>query len=105
MVQGTPGATKYNGSMDAISKILKADGIRGLYRGFGMSMMTYAPSSAVWWAAYGSSQRLIWRSKNSFPLLVYAVYHNVFFCKHGPAFLSNNAHFNEQSLEAMSGFF
>jgi len=61
MVQGTPGATKYNGSMDAISKILKADGIRGLYRGFGMSVMTYAPSSAVWWAAYGSSQRLIWR--------------------------------------------
>ncbi|KAH9569098.1 hypothetical protein CY35_03G114300 [Sphagnum magellanicum] len=61
MVQGTPGATKYNGSIDAIRKILRTDGIRGLYRGFGMSVLTYSPSSAVWWAAYGSSQRLIWR--------------------------------------------
>lgn len=61
MVQGTPGATKYDGSIDAIRKILRADGIRGLYRGFGMSVLTYSPSSAVWWAAYGSSQRLIWR--------------------------------------------
>ncbi|KAA8530461.1 hypothetical protein F0562_005170 [Nyssa sinensis] len=23
--------------------------------------MTYSPSSAVWWASYGSSQRIIWR--------------------------------------------
>jgi hypothetical protein len=60
-VQGTPGATKYDGSIDAIRKILRADGVRGLYRGFGMSVLTYSPSSAVWWAAYGSSQRLIWR--------------------------------------------
>lgn len=62
MVQGTPGATKYSGGFDAIQKILKADGIRGLYRGFGMSVFTYSPSSAVWWASYGASQRLIWRA-------------------------------------------
>ncbi|KAL3682108.1 hypothetical protein R1sor_000130 [Riccia sorocarpa] len=61
MVQGTIGTTQYNGSIDAVRQILKADGIRGLYRGFGMSVLTYSPSSAVWWAAYGSSQRLIWR--------------------------------------------
>lgn len=70
MVQGTPGATHYTGSVDAISKIVKADGIRGLYRGFGMSVLTYSPSSAVWWAAYGSSQRLIWRCSL---LLLYSV--------------------------------
>lgn len=61
MVQGTPGSRKYAGGMDALRKILAADGIRGLYRGFGMSVLTYSPNSAVWWAAYGSSQRLIWR--------------------------------------------
>ncbi|CAM6107591.1 unnamed protein product [Calypogeia fissa] len=62
MVQGSVGTTHYSGSLDAVRQILKADGIRGLYRGFGMSVLTYSPSSAVWWAAYGSSQRVIWRS-------------------------------------------
>lgn len=62
MVQGTAGAKNYSGGLDAARKILKTDGIRGLYRGFGMSVVTYSPSSAVWWASYGSSQRIIWRS-------------------------------------------
>lgn len=61
MVQGYSGHTKYNGGMDVARKILKSDGVRGLYRGFGLSVMTYSPSSAVWWATYGSSQRIIWR--------------------------------------------
>eukprot|EP00250_Pteridium_aquilinum_P006456 c16379_g1_i1 orf=111-1076(+) len=62
MIQGTPEAAKYSGGFDVIRKILKADGIRGLYRGFGMSVITYSPSSAVWWASYGASQRLIWKA-------------------------------------------
>ena len=61
MVQGTPDAKKYSGGLDAARKILKADGVRGLYRGFGLSVMTYAPTSAVWWASYGGGQRLIWK--------------------------------------------
>ncbi|XP_074568318.1 uncharacterized protein LOC141824881 [Curcuma longa] len=61
MVQGYSGFAKYNGGFDVARKILKSEGIRGLYRGFGLSIMTYAPSSAVWWASYGSSQRIIWR--------------------------------------------
>ncbi|XP_039003064.1 solute carrier family 25 member 44-like [Hibiscus syriacus] len=51
MVRGYSGHAKY---------IIKFDGIRGLYRGFGLSVMTYSPSSSVWWASYGSSQRFIW---------------------------------------------
>ncbi|OVA08902.1 Mitochondrial carrier protein [Macleaya cordata] len=51
---------KYRGGIDAFQKILRADGIRGLYRGFGMSILTYAPSNAVWWASYSVSQRLVW---------------------------------------------
>ncbi|THU75012.1 hypothetical protein C4D60_Mb04t39440 [Musa balbisiana] len=61
MVQGYSGFAKYNGGFDVARKIIKSDGIRGLYRGFGLSVMTYSPSSAVWWASYGSSQRVIWR--------------------------------------------
>ncbi|KAJ0043762.1 hypothetical protein Pint_18975 [Pistacia integerrima] len=61
MVQGYSGHAKYSGGIDVARKVIKSDGIRGLYRGFGLSVMTYAPSSAVWWASYGSSQRVIWR--------------------------------------------
>ncbi|XP_031395052.1 solute carrier family 25 member 44 [Punica granatum] len=61
MVQGYSGHAKYNGGLDVVRKVLKSDGIIGLYRGFGLSVVTYAPSSAVWWASYGSSQRVIWR--------------------------------------------
>ncbi|KAI3876970.1 hypothetical protein MKW92_036750 [Papaver armeniacum] len=53
---------KYSGGLDVARKLVKADGIRGLYRGFGLSVMTYSPFSAVWWASYGSIQRVIWRS-------------------------------------------
>lgn len=60
MVQGYSGHVRYKGGLDVAQQIIKADGIRGLYRGFGLSVMTYSPSSAVWWASYGSSQRIIW---------------------------------------------
>ncbi|KAE8100074.1 hypothetical protein FH972_018003 [Carpinus fangiana] len=51
---------KYSNGIDAFRKILYADGPRGLYRGFGISILTYAPSNAVWWASYSVAQRLIW---------------------------------------------
>ncbi|KAK8928930.1 hypothetical protein KSP39_PZI017249 [Platanthera zijinensis] len=62
MVQGGPcsSPTKYAGGVDAFRKILNSDGFRGLYRGFGVSILTYAPSNAVWWASYSASQRIIW---------------------------------------------
>jgi len=56
MVQTAPTAA------DAFRKILLADGVRGLYRGFGVSVLTYAPSSAAWWASYATAQRLLWRA-------------------------------------------
>lgn len=51
---------KYNNGLDAFRKILYSDGFRGLYRGFGISILTYAPSNAVWWASYSVAHRLIW---------------------------------------------
>jgi len=53
---------KYLGGIDAFRKILNTDGPRGLYRGFGISILTYAPSNAVWWASYSVAQRLVWGS-------------------------------------------
>ncbi|XP_014522876.1 solute carrier family 25 member 44 isoform X1 [Vigna radiata var. radiata] len=61
MVQGYSGHTQYTGGLDVARKVLRSDGIRGLYRGFGLSVMTYVPSSAVWWASYGSSKHYLWR--------------------------------------------
>nr|GME01832.1 solute carrier family 25 member 44-like [Ipomoea batatas] len=71
MVQGTRGhgrgassssSLKYHNGIDAFRKILSTDGPRGLYRGFGISIVTYAPSNAVWWASYSIAQRLVWSS-------------------------------------------
>ncbi|KAF5961938.1 hypothetical protein HYC85_003147 [Camellia sinensis] len=56
MVQGYSGHATYNGGLDVASKVLKVDGIRGLYRGFGLSVMTYSPSSAVWFLGHGSTE-------------------------------------------------
>ncbi|GAA0184682.1 secondary carrier transporter [Lithospermum erythrorhizon] len=51
---------RYSGGIDAFRKIIRADGARGLYRGFGISILTYAPSNAVWWASYSVAHRFIW---------------------------------------------
>ncbi|CAN6470410.1 unnamed protein product [Victoria cruziana] len=62
MVQGLPGTTTCNGPFDLIRKVLKTEGFRGLYRGFGMTIVTYSPASALWWGAYGAAQHVMWRS-------------------------------------------
>ncbi|XP_050234897.1 uncharacterized protein LOC126683107 [Mercurialis annua] len=51
---------KYSNGIDAFRKIVRTDGFRGLYRGFGISILTYAPSNAVWWASYSVAQRMVW---------------------------------------------
>ncbi len=43
-------------------RIVAEEGVRGLYRGFGASVATFVPSSALWWAAYGAWQEAIWRA-------------------------------------------
>ncbi|GLJ32764.1 hypothetical protein SUGI_0659810 [Cryptomeria japonica] len=61
MVQGLPKMTKFNGAVDAVHKIFMTEGIRGLYRGFGMTLVSNSPASAIWWGAYGFAQHMIWR--------------------------------------------
>ncbi|MQL73757.1 hypothetical protein Taro_006127 [Colocasia esculenta] len=62
MIQGLPGMTTYNGPFDVVRKVLKTEGIRGLYRGFGITILTQSPANALWWGAYGAAQHVIWRS-------------------------------------------
>jgi hypothetical protein len=61
MVQGLPGTMCCNGPFDVIRKVLRAEGIRGLYRGFGLTALTQSPASALWWGAYGAAQHMMWR--------------------------------------------
>ena len=50
----------YKNGYQALLSIIKKDGIRGLYRGFGASVATLVPGSALWWGFYGTYQRVIW---------------------------------------------
>ncbi|GBG91163.1 hypothetical protein CBR_g52044 [Chara braunii] len=61
MVQDGRGMTHYQNGIHAVREIFHKDGLRGLYRGSGMSILTYGPSSGVWWGSYGMTQRKIWR--------------------------------------------
>ncbi|KAH7365489.1 hypothetical protein KP509_18G030800 [Ceratopteris richardii] len=65
MVQGNQSSAhfccRYKGGLDALKTILRTDGMKGLYRGFGMSVLTYGPSSALWWASYAATQRTLWK--------------------------------------------
>uniref|UniRef100_A0A7C9CDN5 Mitochondrial carrier protein n=1 Tax=Opuntia streptacantha TaxID=393608 RepID=A0A7C9CDN5_OPUST len=62
MVQGLPGTTPCNGPLDVIRKVIEAEGVRGLYRGFGLTALTQSPASALWWGTYGAAQYIMWRS-------------------------------------------
>ena len=39
-----------------ISEILRRDGYRGLFRGFGMSLFTSLPVGSIWWGTYSGCQ-------------------------------------------------
>eukprot|EP00752_Nemacystus_decipiens_P006840 g6142.t1 len=42
-------------------------GLRGFYRGFGVSVLQFAPTSAIWWAAYGVYSRAFVRALGNLP--------------------------------------
>ncbi|CAN4107687.1 unnamed protein product [Withania somnifera] len=61
MVQGIPGTKPCTGPFDVAWKVLKDEGVRGMYRGFGLTALTQSPAQALWWGAYGAAQHIIWR--------------------------------------------
>ncbi|GAB2217904.1 hypothetical protein Droror1_Dr00001118 [Drosera rotundifolia] len=62
MVQDLPGTAIRGGPLDIIWKVMRAEGIRGLYRGFWLTALTQSPASALWWGTYGTAQHIFWRS-------------------------------------------
>jgi hypothetical protein len=56
---------KYNGSADAFKKILKHEGIRGIYKGYGATMMSYGPFSALYFLFYEELKKYSIESKKS----------------------------------------
>lgn len=54
------------GGLAVARAVIREEGLLGLYRGFGASLMTFVPSSAIWWGSYSTYQRLIWQMKDSF---------------------------------------
>ncbi|XP_068744884.1 solute carrier family 25 member 44-like [Montipora capricornis] len=60
MVQGQGGSSnKLKGASAIAREIVKSDGPLGLYRGYLISLMTYAPTSAIWWFTYGAYTGLV----------------------------------------------
>lgn len=56
------------GSLGIVQKIMSREGIRGFYKGYGVSLLTYAPGSALWWSFYSG----FYRQGVEFGLLDYA---------------------------------
>ena len=50
----------YRNGLDAVRTIVQKEGVRGLYRGFGVSVATLVPGSALWWGFYGTYKRALW---------------------------------------------
>ncbi|KAL2344678.1 hypothetical protein Fmac_005963 [Flemingia macrophylla] len=47
MVKGYSGHAQYSRGLDVARKLLRCNDIKGLYKGFGLSIMTYTPSNVV----------------------------------------------------------
>ena len=58
--EGTVRLQGYRNGVDALRTIVRTEGVRGLYRGFGASIATLVPGSAIWWGFYGTYQRMFW---------------------------------------------
>ena len=52
----------YRNGIDAVRQIVAKEGVRGLYRGFGVSVATLVPGSALWWGFYGTYKRTFWEA-------------------------------------------
>ncbi|KAI9346827.1 mitochondrial carrier domain-containing protein [Zopfochytrium polystomum] len=56
---GGSASLQFMNGTELIRHIIKTEGIGGFYRGFFTSILTYAPSSAVWWSTYSAVKSAI----------------------------------------------
>ncbi|KAI8897509.1 mitochondrial carrier domain-containing protein [Globomyces pollinis-pini] len=52
----------YKGPLDIVKRIYTADGVHGLYRGYGAYVSAYAPGSAIQWGSYELSKMYMYRA-------------------------------------------
>jgi len=52
MIQSATKSNRYKSGPHGFYLIMKEEGIRGLFKGFGASTLATAPASAVWWLTY-----------------------------------------------------
>lgn len=50
---------KYKSTIDALQQIVRRDGLKGLYRGWGANMWKIMPSMAVQWASYDFLKKVL----------------------------------------------
>ncbi|XP_072284029.1 solute carrier family 25 member 44 [Pyxicephalus adspersus] len=76
-VSGTDGkqTVMFGQTKEIIRQIFRADGLKGFYRGYVASLMTYIPNSAVWWPFYHfyAEQLSRWSPKDCPHLLLQAI--------------------------------
>mmetsp|Transcript_16658 Transcript_16658/g.24183 ORF Transcript_16658/g.24183 Transcript_16658/m.24183 type:complete len:307 (+) Transcript_16658:42-962(+) len=56
---------KYNGSIDAMRTILRVEGFRGIYKGYGATLFSYGPFSALYFLLYEESKSAILSRRSS----------------------------------------
>uniref|UniRef100_A0A7S3GFI2 Mitochondrial carrier protein n=1 Tax=Palpitomonas bilix TaxID=652834 RepID=A0A7S3GFI2_9EUKA len=59
------GGTLYHRDTDALRDVLRKEGPRGLYRGFGAAFLTYGPFSGIYFAMYEAQKSLFLRLSRS----------------------------------------
>ena len=56
--------------------IVAKRGFFGLYQGLGASIITFVPSSAIWWSAYGAYQSLLWSGVDHYRGVAHTTMHD-----------------------------
>ena len=59
-----PGATHYNGFVDAFRKTYARDGVRGFYRGLVPTMLKVVPSTSISYAVFGILKDRLMKFRN-----------------------------------------
>eukprot|EP01035_Chromulina_nebulosa_P018562 gene18562-24285_t len=49
----------YKGSIDAVNKIWKNEGLRGIYKGYGATVLSYSPFSALYFLLYEETKSFV----------------------------------------------
>ena len=56
-VQGKTLSYGYRGSWDALQQIVRQEGLRGLFKGYGASLLSFGPFSALYFAIYEAMKK------------------------------------------------